>query len=385
MERIPQNVSEAVRVAAGAARGYPGDLADIHRRVRRRRNRQALVCAAAVVAVLGAAAAGAAAWRRPTAPVVTPAATGPARSAEPSPSTAPTRRDPAQPLILDAAAGSYRGSDGRTVVLGGDKRIGELLPGGELRGHPVAGSRNWEKAVVVLPDGSLVAFGSHDTTPGVERTDGPNVSGLEYRLVGVDSDGTVSVQRNIRRKGEPVTLVTSTATTAYLWRPAGLAEHDLATGAERIVVKKAALGFEQVFGSLRMSDLAGDRLVVAGMNDECKPSVYDIATSRRVAALSLHGSKCVAVNAMRLSPDGSKLAVAYQHEDASAGLLSSVAVIRVADGTVITRRPEPEMGTTQASWATSLAWADEQTVRAASYLVGAEETSEVTAFTMTAG
>ncbi|MEU8656737.1 hypothetical protein [Actinoplanes philippinensis] len=48
MERIPQDVAELVRTAARSAPGYPGDLADVHRRAGRRRNRQAAVSAAAV-------------------------------------------------------------------------------------------------------------------------------------------------------------------------------------------------------------------------------------------------------------------------------------------------------------------------------------------------
>jgi hypothetical protein len=59
METIPQDVAEAVRVAADAARGYPGTLGDVRLRARRRRTRR-VALAAAVATVLATAGLGAA-------------------------------------------------------------------------------------------------------------------------------------------------------------------------------------------------------------------------------------------------------------------------------------------------------------------------------------
>jgi hypothetical protein len=62
METIPQDVAEAVRVAADAARGYPGTLGDVRLRARRRRTRR-VALAAAVATVLATAGLGAAVQR----------------------------------------------------------------------------------------------------------------------------------------------------------------------------------------------------------------------------------------------------------------------------------------------------------------------------------
>ncbi|MBW6436135.1 hypothetical protein KZ829_20565 [Actinoplanes hulinensis] len=385
MEGIPQNVSEAVRVAAHAARGYPGDLADIHRRARRRRNRRAAVSAAAVVAVLAGAVAGVAIQRQPG-PSTGTGVLAPASSAEPgvSPdapiSSGPGAEPPGQHLLLPAAAGDYRGSGGTTVRLGGETAVGELLPDGNLIGHPVVGARNWER-VVVLPSGGVVAFGSHDTQPGTKREDGPNVPGLEYRLVGTDPDGRVRVQRNVRKKGEPVMLLTAREDVAYLWRPAGLFMHSMATGHEELIAGRPAFGLGQVYGDLRHSDMSGGWVAVSRMRDECVPRVYDITGVDLVAEIPLTASGCIAVTDMRLSPDSRTLAVAYDR-DTGAGLRPVVALIRVTDGKVLKEQELADVSG-KTSPMISIAWPDSRTLRGAVYPVGAAGVSEVTGFTVT--
>ncbi|GIF35958.1 hypothetical protein [Actinoplanes xinjiangensis] len=386
MARISEDVAEAVRTAANAARGYPGDLADVHRRARRRRNRQAVLSAAAVVAVLAGAGVGVASQRQQAAPALPPAATDPPAAAVPSvgpsaPSNpAPPAREPAQHLILRDAAGTYR-TEGQAVELGIGSRVGELRPDWTLVTHRVVGSRNWER-LVVLPDGSRVAFGSHDTEPGTRRTDGPDVSGLEYRLVVTGRDGAVRLQRDVRRHDEPVMLLTATATTAYLWRPAGLVSHDLETGTERTVVRKASAGLGEVFGSLRFADLSGGRLVVSRMTDECVPRVYDVATGRLVAELPLTGAGCVAVTDMRLSPDGATLGVVYEHSGAT-GPQTRAVLIRVADRRELIGSEDLLVDRAKTSPAISVAWEDDHTLRGAIYPVGAAGVSGVDAFSLT--
>jgi hypothetical protein len=382
MDRIPQDVTDAVRVVAAAAPGYPGDLADVHRRARRRRNRQTVVSAVAVLAVLAGGGAGMAMWRGAASPIAPAAPAARVPSITPAPSITPVPVSQAQPLILDDAFGVYRVPGGPEMELGGDRRAGELQADGSLFGYPVVGSRGWEK-VVRLPDGGIVAFGSHDTMPGVERTDGPDVIGLEYRLVVTGADGRVRIQRDLRRKDEPVMLLTADATTAYLWRPEGLIAHDLDTGTEQVVVKRTAVGIGRVFGELRHSDLSAGRLAVASVKTECLPRVFDLATGRLTAEVRLDRSTCIAVNRMRLSPDGSTLAVAYQYKSTGKRIPAAVALIRLSDGAVLDRQERIGM-VDGVSLAVSLAWQDDRTLRGAEYPVAAGGVSEVNGFILTA-
>ncbi|MFC4068149.1 hypothetical protein [Actinoplanes subglobosus] len=334
--------------------------------------------------VAAGAAVGGGQWRQPPSPLPAAGTSAPAPGV--SASAVPVVAKPAQPLILDDGVGTYRVPGGGTIELGGGKRIGELLPDGTITGHEVVGSRNWER-LVLLPDGAQVAFGSHDLTPGRERTDGPNVTGLEFRLVVTGPDGRIRVQRDVRRQGESVALVTAHGTTAYLWRPAGLVMHDLATGREETVVGGTRLGLTPVFGDLRLSDMQGGWLAVTRMQDECVPRVHDVSTGRLVAELPLTGSGCVAVSDLRLSPSGTPeravLAVAYQREGAGGRLESRVALIEVVTGRRLAEF-EVEPGSPKTALGISLAWQDEHTLRGASYPVAPEGIGEVNGFTVNA-
>jgi hypothetical protein len=383
MERIPQDMAEVVRVAAGAARGYPGDLADVHRRARRFRNRQMVLSAAAVVAVVVGAGAGVGLMRQ-TEPVLPPAATGelvtgavPSVAPGTSPDTVPPARPPAQHLVLRDANGTYAAPGGKPFEIGGETRLAEILPNGTLVTHEVVGSRNWER-LVVLADGSLVALGSHDTRPGTERTDGPDVEGVEYRLVVTRPDGKVRIQRDVRKKGEPVTLITATAATAYLWRPAGLMSHDLATGKEKTIVKRAVVQPGDA-DPPRFIDFSGNRLAIAGMRDECVPRVYDVTTGRLVAEIPLTGSGCLALSDMRVSPDGATLAVAYDRTGEN-GLDMAADQIRISDRKVLNGQFMLNQGFEKMSPAVTMAWENDKTLRLVVYPVGASGVSGMNLF-----
>ncbi|GIE27053.1 hypothetical protein Ait01nite_000980 [Actinoplanes italicus] len=385
MERIPQDMAEAVRVAAGAARGYPGDLADIHRRARRFRRRQMVLSAAAVVAVVAGAGAGVSLMRRAE-PAPPPAATGEPVVAVPSvapstgPASSPAAKGPVQHLVLRDADGTYEAPSGKRFEIGGETRLAEILPDGTLVTHDVVGSRNWER-LVVLADGSLVALGSHDTRPGTKRTDGPDVTGVEYRLVVTRPDGKVRIQRDVRRQGEPVVLVTATATTAYLWRPAGLVSHNLTTGKERIVVRSAAVQVGDA-DQIRFIDLSGNRLAIARMRDECVPRVYDVTTGRLVAEIPLTASGCIALSDMRVSPDGATLAVVYDR-NGEKGLDSAADQIRISDGKVLNGTFMLNQGFEKIPPAITAAWENDKTLRLAVYPVGASGVSLMNLFSMT--
>ncbi|GAA4596850.1 hypothetical protein BJY16_002156 [Actinoplanes octamycinicus] len=373
MDEIPRDVADAVRASAQTAKGYAGDLDDVRERARRQRKRQTAGAFAGVVAVLAAVGAGVTVWRAPAPPATSTAATG---------QVVAPRSQPAQRLLLDGAAGSYR-AGGSAVTLGGRERVGELAPDGRLITHDVVGADGWDR-VVGLPGGGLVALGAHDTMPGTDREDGVDVAGLEINLVVVGADGKVGLKRDVRRTGEAVSLLTATGTTAFLWRPAGLVAHDLGSGRERVLLSPSALGVGNLFdGAVQAADLAGDRLVLARERDSCKPRVFDTAARAAVVSLPLPGSTCRRVTALRLSPDGTVLAAAYESSAAERGI--RIALIRVADGTVMSDRAVA--GTERAAQAKTgpqviIAWLDDRTLRAVPVPSGAG-THDVRALALT--
>ncbi|BCJ44117.1 hypothetical protein GCM10010168_09300 [Actinoplanes ianthinogenes] len=376
MEQIPRDVADAVRATAQAAKGYAGDLDDVRERARRHRKRQAAGAFAGVVVVLTAIGAGIGAWREP-APSATP-------TAATSQVVAP-RAEPAQRLLLDGVAGSYRAA-GSPVTLDGRELVGELAPDGRLITHDVVGADGWDR-FVGLPGGGLVALGAHDTMPGTDREDGTGVAGLEINLVVVGADGAVRLERDVRHPGEAVSLLTATGTTAYLWRPAGLVAHDLGSGQERVLLPPATLDVRtNLFdGSLQAADLAGDRLVLAAQRDSCVPRVFDTAARAAVVSLPLSGAGCRRVTALRLSPDGAVLAAAYESSAVEHGF--RIALIRVADGTVMADRAVA--GTERKVQAKAgpqviIAWQDDRTLRAVAVPV-ASGTHDLKPFTVSVG
>jgi hypothetical protein len=385
METIPRDVTEAVRAAAGTVPGYRGSLDGVRRRARRRRNRQVAFSTAAVVAVLAAAGIGVTVQRERPAPYL-PALPGQAGDR----------------LILDRASGTYLTARGGTVELNSSGGlIGELLPGGELVTHRAAGGSACP-SVTTLPESGFAAVCLSDVNPRVPSSDVPLPSGspsamrpsfgsssgsppaVAFTLVVTGADGAARLRRELRGDGQ-VDLLRATATTAYLWRPAGLVAHDLATGAEEPVIAAGKLGVTGVFdGSIRAADLAGDRLAVATARDGCAVTI--LAGGRELTRLSLDARDCGSITGVRLSPDGSAVAVVsrvatttIQLPDGSPGPLLGIDVLRIADGAVLARgsaaavdsrgtgagggpAPDPEV---------SLAWRDDHTVHGVAYRTGA--------------
>ncbi|GIE94309.1 hypothetical protein [Paractinoplanes rishiriensis] len=364
MDQIPAPVETAVRTAAQAAPGYRGDLDSVYRRARARRQR--LIATAAGVAVLITAAGVGLAQRRPAPPVTVLPATQPV-----------VKPAPAQRLLLSGAVGTYR-TDGAAVRLGGRDRVGEILPDGTLAGHPVQGADGWDRTVG-LPDGRLVALGPRDLMPDVERPDGPDIEGLEYNLVVAAPDGAVQLSRDVRVKGEAVTLLTATAETAWLWRPAGLYSHDLATGTESLAVPRKTLGIAQVFdGSTQFADLNGDRLIVAADSTRCAPKVLDIGQPVRPLPLAL--ADCSTIANLRLSPDGNVVAVTYLTRQ----LIPHVALVRIADGRVLADQA-PSIASSSLGWGMDVVWPDNRSVTVVTYPVEPSGTYRLKPTTITTG
>lgn len=353
METIPQDLAEAVRAAAGAAPGYPGDLTDVRRRVRRRRDRNAALAAAGVVAVLAVTGLGTMVVREP------PGTVQPAAGAEPGPP------DAEQPLLLLGANGGYRSTAQRqqSVVDLDDSRVGVVDADGGIVAHWVADVAAWSQAVGT-PAGGVVALGS---TEAAYNTAPRTV------LMSFGPDGRAGVRREMSPGSGQVGLVASSTVAAYLWRPAGLVEHDLATGAEKTVMTSRELDFPDTFdGELDGADLTGDRLALARRRDACTVDVLAVPDGSTISHLAGNRSSCERVTGVRLSPDGTMAAVTT----AEKGDLSAVTVWRVADATVLARAGglahDPRAVTSDGTpiarrWLVSAAWYNASAVRVAAY------------------
>jgi hypothetical protein len=379
MEQIPREVEAAVRAAANTTGGYAGGLDDVYRRARRRRARRTTVVAAGAATVLALVGVGLAV--RPSAPQRQTTLTPP-----PASSSAPAAA-PAQRLILTGAIGTYQVENAAATKLGSDRRIGELLPDGRIATHPVVGDDSWDR-FIGLADGRVVALGPHDTMPGVQRQDGPDVTGLEINLVVTDAGGAIQVKRDVRRVGEGVAMLTADSTTAYLWRKAGLVAHDLGSGTERVLATPKALGVPGVLdGSIQAADLVGHRLVLARAAAPCTLPVLDTGDNRTVGQIRLASLGCTYVSAVRISPGGDRVAVTY--DTAGGALGTRLAVVSTADGAVLadqkidmTERGPKAKRVDQ--MIVDLAWQDDRVLRGAVVPIG-EGTQQLAAFQISTG
>ncbi|WP_306211262.1 LpqB family beta-propeller domain-containing protein [Actinoplanes sp. RD1] len=329
---------EVVRSAARAAGPYIGSIDGIHRRARQRRTRrQALAACAAVVALLVGL--GVTLNRRNTA---APPAVRPSVSATPE-----------QRLILNGATGAYR--TGTMLVELGPVNYAELLPDGRIAEHDLV--RVSESAQVsALPGGGVVLLGPV-----------PGGSGPELAVVG--PDGKLRLRRDLHANGKTVTLTAASETTAFFQRGDSLFAHELATGAERLILKT------RIGGTMAAAaDAIGRRLAQAYVFDPCG---IEVATAGMASAYSLAASLrrapdgCTKILALRWSPDGSRLAVA---EESDQGRRVVVLDMMTDGGAKISEQPLPgtyqELGAQFDKTDVSLAWQDGRTLRAALYPTG---------------
>ncbi|WNM42496.1 hypothetical protein RMN56_14660 [Micromonospora halotolerans] len=361
MDAVPEDLAELVHSAARATGPHPADLATIRRRARARRRRRS-VTGAAVLVVLVALTGGAVpllahddhAAPPVSAPSVRPADTGPA---------APAPTDgPAQRLILSGEGGTVRPArNGPEIgLLAGT--ADELTADGAVIRHRVPAG--WEQTVP-LSDGRLVGLKLTDLTPGVRRRDGPDVAGLSIRLLVLGPDDRVRVSREVRVKGQALTLVGADARYAYLVRDGkGLVAHELATGKEKILIHVGA----EVDGELpfRGADVAAGLVVSAtGLPDmtRCQLEIRRLAGGTGLSRPTVDGD---CAPSTRLSPDGTLVAVPYRRPVARRTLEYRVAILDTATGQ---RRADQLIGTADAvagmtgggTW--GVAWVDDTTVR----------------------
>jgi hypothetical protein len=371
MDPIPRDIEAYVRTDASARTPHPGDLGVVRRLIRRRRRRAVAAAAAGVLTVV--AGAGAVATLNRPAPTPAPAvapSVAPTAAASSPPAAYPVSTRPDRQLLQNPFGRYSTVRQTTPVRLAADDHIGEVLPDLTVKRHRVQGADAWDRAIG-LPDGRIVALGPRDLKPGVERTDGPNISGLEYNLVVVGADGKVDLRRDVRVKGQAVVLAGATETTAYLFRPKGLVSHQLATGAERLLTPKSKLGVKELPGpDLEAYDLGGGRLALARSGAACELSIFDLASGDVLPSAALGTLGCEWVTALRFSPSGDRVAAAFQ---TGAGDGYRFAVIDTATGRAVRADNQGWRGDgsdADQSAMAELAWQPDGTVRAMIVRIG---------------
>jgi hypothetical protein len=307
MDEIPNDIATVVRSAASHTQGYTGGLDSVYRRARRRRTRK-------IVAALAVVAAGVA--------IALPFRTE--KIAQPA--TPPTI---SQRLFLYGADGAYRTAATPGTQLDAH-RIGELLPDNTILARNVTGADSWDDWTG-LPDGRIVAF-----APG-------------HSLITVGEDGQVEQTHVV---GARARFVTADATTAYLLRPDGLVQHDLASGAEKVMVSPTDLEAPDVLdGSIRAIDLAGDRIAIVRAKAPCDTYSQSLQGST-ISMTDLFPYECQAVTDVRVSPSGRWVAIAYRTTSGRYRLTISGSIDGVPVAHAALSGPK-----------VSLAWRDDHTLR----------------------
>jgi hypothetical protein len=416
---FPDDVVAAMRAAASGAPSYHGDLAAVRQRGRvRRRRRAAAATGFAAVAVAAAVAVPSIVNGQAAGPVERPQLADPPPASAPAAPAAPA--EPAQRLLLDGAgwvvAPSGEGTEiteyvgpqsgetareayerlgdvpGAVGVLGG---LAELRPDGEVLDIELdPPGIDSVREVVAMPDGRLAVIGIVDRMPGVSREDGPCVEGVDFPLLVVEADGSVSLSREIRVMCETLTLLDADADTAYLVRDSRLVAHDLATGEERVLVDSP-----DMLPVIGQGSVAAGRIATVATKPAdtgCQAGTSAMRLVVRVAefpsgATSEHplpSAGCVEfAGPVRLSPDGRYAAIAY-HRSTDDGDMQSelrVAVVDLDTGDAVADRVivgadqrnegvdlNPRSITSSYGAIAGIAWDDEQTLRVAWYEVPAE-------------
>ena len=378
MNTVPEDLDRAIRALADGVPPAHLSLAETTARGRRlRRRRTITVCSVAAFAVLAGALGVPAMLRQADArPAPQPAASTTA-TASPSPTVSASPRSwttAAQRLLINGSGATLQRGDGSTAGIEGPTTITEVLPGGKVQTLKTPKFNSGVDGFIPLPGGGAVLTGVRNLKPGEQRTDGPNVSGLEIRLVVQRPDGSIATNRNIRIQGEYVTLLAADAHRAVLWRGHGVYLRDLATGMEERLPGATALAGGNVNSDGATPRITGVSIAaqaIAVTQGGLCPSIKIGGWQRdevRTLALPNSPSRC-AVGEMRFSPNGDALAVAYSPERAkgetrlavydtkSGALVSDTSLYVSVEQLAMLESGSPELR--------GMAWLDDRTVRVA--------------------
>jgi hypothetical protein len=329
---IPDDLVAAMRAAAGAAPPHSGDLAAVRRRGRARRRRRAAAVAGVAAVAVAAAVAVPSVIAGPAAPSADGSRVAVSRPAAPA--------EPAQRLLINGAVWELVSSEDGTELRGAESGETAREAYERLRAWPgaVGVISGWAELrpdgevveldldlpgidsisdVAAMPDGRLAAIGVVDRMPEVERDDGPCVEGVDFPLLVIEADGSVSRSREVRVMCETVRLLAADADTAYLARDSRLVAHDLATGEERTLVE-APHPLDGGYGSVAPGRVA--TAAAEPRDDPCPPDEVGEQIVVRVVEFGSGASSSYPLRprgcsgyagAMRLSPDGRYAAVAF--------------------------------------------------------------------------
>lgn len=386
LSEIPDDLAASLRAAAYAAPPYPGDLAEVRRRRQARRRRRAVtatgLAATGVVAALGI-----------------PFAVGGAAGSGGEGTDQPAVASPAQRLLLRGdswlvatdgaelpdrpvgAAELYRQYQGQPGVSGRLLPPSEVLPDGsvvELDLDPLG--IDSVRQLVEMPDGRLALIGQVDRMPDIDTDDELCFEGIEFPLLVVEPDGSVSTSRDVREPCRTLTLVAADATTAYLVRDSRLVAHDLATGGEQILLDSVealpadSAGVAYADGQIVTFVPGPNRSCEDGLalelplqdTDDPAIRVTDVATGATVEHPMPQIDCLGSTELIRVSPDGSYAAVAYELGRMPGNHWVGVALVDVDSGKVVTEWSLTDT-TTDRSVVAGLAWKGGRTVRVAYY------------------
>jgi hypothetical protein len=339
---LDPDLVELLHHVAHTVPGYRADLATVIRRRTARRQRQVLVAAlasgvAAVILVAGAA-------------LVRPDFHPAPRPADESPSSA-------QRLFISPMGVWATGTNGQPVGVKVNDDLGEVLPGGTLVLHTVAGLSAVATAVA-LPDGGLAALGWPAASASAAGTPTASDTGADngLTLAVLRPDGSLRLLRNGAGSG----LVGASEQQVYVTDGhRHVSAVDLTTGKQQML--PLGTDIPVVIAGGRAIDLITD--LPAPQATSCAIRVRDASSGARLSDKPLPVGDCDMYGAS-LSPDGRRLAIVQPGSHAIQSNQMVVVVVEVATGTQLAREVVDQTSSDQLFFG-GLSWSDSGHVRVA--------------------
>lgn len=393
---VPDELADALGRAASSVPGGPPELTDIRRRHRHGQLRRSAAILTGVVALVAASIVTPRLLTGPATPVES---VGPAATTSPPPTPTP---QPAQRLLV-VGAGSVIAMiqrDGEPApdlperpdpslpnlgyppdAVGVVGRLLEVTDSGEFLpvDIPAIEPGGVVTSFLFLTDGRLATL-ELVSKSDVVRRDGPCITDAAIYLHVIEADGSASTSRDVRTPCESVRLVGSSAEEVFLVRTPHepqnqapipgrrLVAHRLSDGTERTVANLDGVGEAIVEVSIGSgSFIVSDRWTVG-----CRLQVVDLATGAvRDIDLATVISGCDAVDAARLSPDGTRLAVGFDTGAGTPPYEVGFAVVDLAGPSLRLRELVDAVGANEALGRfpavtpVGMAWTDDTTVQVA--------------------